>query len=66
MLERTRITPGNSIPTIANSIVSPEVFFQRAGLRVAPDMKARQVNLPAASVTMKSNGTAIVIPSEVF
>lgn len=61
MLERTRITPGNSTPTITE-IVSPEEFFQRSGLRVAPDPKAGQPYVPSGSVTVAPDGRVIIIP----
>lgn len=62
MLERTRITPGNTTPTITDPIVSPEEFFQRSGMRVAPDPKAGQPYIPSGSVTVRPDGTIVIIP----
>lgn len=62
MLERTRITPGNSTPTITEPIVSPEEFFQRSGMRIPPDPKAGQLFVPSGSITMKPDGTVVIIP----
>lgn len=62
MLERTRITPGNSTPTITEPIVSPEEFFQRSGMRVPPDPKAGQPYVPSGSVTVMPDGRVIITP----
>ena len=63
MLERTHITPGNSTPTITEPIVSPEEFFQRSGMRVAPDPKAGQPYVPSCSVTVTPDGRVVIIPA---
>lgn len=62
VLERTRITPGNTTPTITDPIVSPEEFFQRSGMRGAPDPKAGQPYIPSGSVTVRPDGTIVIIP----
>ena len=66
MLERTRITPGNSTPTITDPIISPEEFFQRSGMRVAPDLKAGQPYVPSGSVTVRPDGTITITPPGSF
>ncbi|CCN70245.1 hypothetical protein VIBNISFn118_1950003 [Vibrio nigripulchritudo SFn118] len=60
-LEETRITPGNSTPSI-ETIKSPEEFFQRSGMRVSPDPKAGQPYIPSGSITLSPDGTITILP----
>jgi hypothetical protein len=60
-LEQTRIVTGNETATIER-ITSPEEFFQRAGIRRAPDSKAGRPFAPSGSVTVESDGTITIVP----
>lgn len=60
-LESTRITPGNSTPTI-KTIKSAEEFFQRSGMRVSPDPKAGQPYVPSGSITLLPDGMVTILP----
>jgi YD repeat-containing protein len=59
-LEETLIVPGNETAAIPR-ISSPEEFFQRSGVRVAPDKRAGERFGPSGSITANLNGTITVI-----
>lgn len=59
--EQTRIAPGNQTPTIP-TIVSPEEFFQRFGIRGGKDLKAGKPFYPSGSITVTKEGTIVIIP----
>jgi hypothetical protein len=65
-LERTRITPGNTTPTITSPIISPEEFFQRSGLRVLPDPRAGEYYIPSGSITVRPDGSITITPPGAF
>jgi hypothetical protein len=59
-IEQTKIVPGNSTPTI-KTIISPEEFFQRRGIRGGGDLKAGQEYLPSGSITVNPDGSILRI-----
>jgi hypothetical protein len=60
-LERLTIVPEKKTPTIAE-IVSPEEFFQRSGVRAGGDLRAGEPYGPSGSITVKKDGTIVLIP----
>ena len=60
-LEETRIITGNKTSNI-ESILSPEEFFQRSGIRSGRDPRAGQPYSPSGSYTFEPNGAVLYRP----
>jgi hypothetical protein len=60
-LEATPIVPGYSSRSI-ETITTPELFFQRSGIRSASDPRAGEPYGPSGSITVTKDGKVILVP----
>jgi predicted nucleotidyltransferase len=64
-LEKLTIVPGKSTSSI-QTIISPEEFFQRSGIRAGGDLRAGEPYIPSGSITLTKDGRIVITPPGKF